>query len=85
MRRARLLRRLIKPFNWHKNGVCRFPVLCMYDDMLIWEIDGIDKRRATWKRAKAFRRDIDRAIADYARNPPPEDAPLSRRRREMPS
>lgn len=63
--RARILRRLIAPFNWHRDGYCRFPVLCMYDDMLIWELDGIDKRRATWRRAKSFRQNIDGAIAQY--------------------
>ena len=52
--RARILRRLIAPFNWHRDGYCRFPVLCMYDDMLIWELDGIDKRRATWRRAEVI-------------------------------
>jgi len=66
--RARVLRRLIALINWHRDGQCRFPVLCMYDDLLIAEMDGYDKRRATWRRAKAFRQDVDRAIADYFRS-----------------
>jgi len=65
MIRARILRKLIAPFNWHKDGYCRFPVLCMYDDMLAWELDGTDKRRATWKRARNYRRSIDQAFARY--------------------
>jgi len=60
------MRRLISPFNWHHDGSCRFPVLCMYDDMLAWEMDGIDKRRATWRRARRYRQSIDSAIIDYA-------------------
>jgi hypothetical protein len=67
MIRARILRRLIAPFNWHHGGRCRFPVLCMYDDMLIWELDGLDKRHASWRRARRYRRFIDQASARYVR------------------
>jgi hypothetical protein len=66
------MRRLIAPLNWHRDGRCCFPVLCMYDDMLIWELDGIDTRRATWRRAKSYRRHIDSVIADYASRRKPD-------------
>jgi hypothetical protein len=69
------MRRIIAPFNWHsrdgKYRQCRFPVLCMYDDMLIWEIDGTDKRRATWRRARYFRQEMDEAFRQYIRDTKP--------------
>lgn len=59
--RARLLRRLIAPFNWHRDGRCRFPVLCMYDDLLIWELDEFHPKpkRATWSEARYWRQQLD--------------------------
>jgi hypothetical protein len=65
--RARVMRKLIGPLNWHRDGCCRFPVLCMYDDMLIWELDGIDSRRATWRRARAARRQMDQMVSGSIR------------------
>lgn len=70
--RLRILRRLIAPFNWHKGGHCVFPVLCMYDDMLLWEMEGYWKGRAAWRRAKAYRRDIDNAFRQYVRDAKPD-------------
>lgn len=55
--RAHVLRAVIRPVNVHRSGHCVFPVLCMYDDLLIQEAE--DGTRASWRYARTLRHAAD--------------------------